>query len=86
MDCPSAQDTSSDVLLNSRKLSLWFACKQVERILFFILDIFLCLIICFTLITKQLILREYGKENLHTDKLAGAEKVNTDTLSYYLVP
>ena len=82
MDCPSAPNTSYDVLLSSRKLSLWFACKQVRRILFFILDIFLCLIICFTLITKQLILPEYGKENLHTDKLVGAEKVNTDIYGF----
>ena len=50
--------------------------------MFFILDIFLCLIICFTLITKQLILPEYGKENLHTDKLVGAEKVNTDIYGF----
>ena len=34
------------------------------------------MIICFILITKQLVLWGLHKENLHTDKLAGAEKVN----------
>ena len=48
--------TTYDILLNSPKLSPQFPCKQVGRILFFILDSFLCLIIIFILITKQLIL------------------------------
>ena len=34
-----------------------------------------CMIICFILITKKLILCGKCKENLHTDKMAGAEKV-----------
>ena len=48
--------TPYDVLLNSPKLSLKFPYKQVGRIWFFILDKLLCMIICFILITKQLIL------------------------------
>ena len=43
--------------------------------MFFILDKLLCVIICFILITKQLILCGYCKENWHTDKLVGAERV-----------
>ena len=38
-------------------------------------EIVLCLIICFILITKQLILCGYC-ENLHTDKLAGLKGLN----------
>ena len=44
------------VFTNSPKLSLDFPCKQVVKILFFILDKLLCMIICFILITKQLYL------------------------------
>ena len=53
---PSAPDTPYDVLLNSPKLSLWFPYKQVGRVLFFLLDTLVCMIIYFILITKQLIL------------------------------
>ena len=51
-------------------------CKQIGRILLFILDKLLCIIKCFILITKQVILCGLWKENLHTDKLAGAERGN----------
>ena len=53
------------------------ASTQVGRMLSFILDKLLCMISCFTLITKQLVLCGEYKENLHvlTDKLAGAETV-----------
>ena len=34
------------------------------------------MIICFNPITKQLVLGGYCKENLHTDQLDGAERVN----------
>ena len=67
------------VLLNSPK---------VGRILFFILDKLLCMIICFNFITKLLnniLCVQYMymyKENLHTDKLAGTEKVNFSCSTY----
>ena len=35
----------------------------------------LCMIICFILVTKQLVLCGYNKDSLHSDKLAGAEEV-----------
>ena len=44
--------------------------------MFFILDKLLCMIICYILITKQLILCRQSKENLYTVKLAGAQKVD----------
>ena len=70
-----ATNTPCEVLLNSPKLSLYFPCKQVGRILIFISDSFLSMIICFILITKQIILCRLCGENLHTDKPAAAEKV-----------
>ena len=47
--------------------------NNVGIILFFILDKSSCVIKRFVVITKQFILSGYCKENLHTDKLAGAE-------------
>ena len=35
------------------------------------------MMICYILITKQLILCEYYKENLHTDKQSGTERVKS---------
>ena len=61
--------------------SLYFSCKQVGRALCFVLDKLLCMIVCFILITKQLISCEYYKESLHTHKLAWrAERVNSKVL------
>ena len=83
----SASNMSYDVhdcivLLNSPKLSLEFPCKEVGRILSFNLDKLLCVIIGFILLTKQLILCGRGKENLHTDKLAGVERIKVRWIAY----
>ena len=64
------------VLLNSPKMCLKFPCKEAGNLLFFILDNVLCVIIRFIPITKQFILCGKCKANLHTDKWAGAERVN----------
>ena len=44
----SAPNTACDILWNSPSLSLWFSCKLVGGILFFILDELLYLIVCFS--------------------------------------
>ena len=67
----SALNTPFDVLLNSPEMS----CKEYGRICF-ILDKLLCMIICFILIIRQLILCRYCKENLRTHKLTGDQRVN----------
>ena len=60
----------------SQTVSVKLPCKHVKRILFFILDKLLCSVICFILFTKQLVLCGWHlQENLHTGKLAGAQRV-----------
>ena len=52
---------------------------------FFILDKFLCIITCFILITKQLILYGYYKENLLTGRLAWDERVNNVVINWVYI-
>ena len=40
------------------------------------------MIICFIFITKQPILCEYFKDNLHTDKLAGVKELRGGSVNF----
>ena len=63
-----------DVLLNSPNCLYSFLVSRFGEFHCFILDRLLCKINYFILITKQPILCEYCNENLHTHKLAWAER------------